>query len=379
MLGTASLWLGQSLFVFDFVFLVVGLPSIVSACFGFQDLVFGVLTSMLSFITRGRLHSFLISLRLPFPLYSCISLQLSSHIWWLSLSPCLPLEIWILFSFVYATWAWKSLGALVPSIQSFVVFQLHAVLFQLMLGTASPWLGQSLFVFDFVFLVAGLPSIVSARFAFIESLVALPFTMFATRDLDNVFVRVCYVGLEGYFWYRCAELVSWSFGPFYPEIGFMSFQLFSCFPRHCRLFQSLLFFLRFQLMLGTASPWLGHSLFVFDFVFLVVGLPSIVSARFGFQDLVFGVLTSMLSFITRGRLHSFMISLRLPFPLYSCISLQLSSHLWWLSLSPCLPFEIWIMLSFVYAMWAWKSLGALVLSIQSFVVFQLHAVLYALV
>ncbi|KAF2586807.1 hypothetical protein F2Q70_00037549 [Brassica cretica] len=43
-------------------------------------------------------------------------------------------------------------------------------------------------------------------------------------------------------------------------------------------------------MLGTASPWLGQSLFVFDFVFLVVGLPSIVSARFGFQDLVFGVL-----------------------------------------------------------------------------------------
>ncbi|KAH0901511.1 hypothetical protein HID58_041014 [Brassica napus] len=91
----------------------------------------------------------------------------------------------------------------------------------------------------------------------------------------------------------------------------------------------------FQLMLGTASPWLGQSLFVFDFVFSVVGLPSIVSARFGFQDLVFGVLTSMLSFIARGRLHTFIAS-------------------WWLSLSPCLPLEIWIMFSFVYAMWAWK-------------------------
>ncbi|CAN6844240.1 unnamed protein product [Brassica oleracea] len=97
-------------------------------------------------------------------------------------------------------------------------------------------------------------------------------------------------------------------------------------------------------MLGTASPWLGQSLFVFDFVFLVVGLPSIVSARFGFQILVFGVLTSMLSFIARGRLHSFLISLRLPFPIYSCISLQLSSHLWWLSFSPCLPLKIWIIL-----------------------------------
>ncbi|KAF3587147.1 hypothetical protein F2Q69_00030036 [Brassica cretica] len=41
------------------------------------------------------------------------------------------------------------------------------------------------------------------------------------------------------------------------------------------------------LMLGTASPWLGQSLVVFDVVFLVVGLPSIVSTRLGFQDLVF--------------------------------------------------------------------------------------------
>ncbi|WZZ40612.1 hypothetical protein YC2023_036871 [Brassica napus] len=67
-------------------------------------------------------------------------------------------------------------------------------------------LPTNLFVFDFVFLVVGLPSIVSDRFgfqdlvfgvliSFIASLVALPFTMFATRDLDNVFVRVCGVSL----------------------------------------------------------------------------------------------------------------------------------------------------------------------------------------
>ena len=56
----------------------------------------------------------------------------------------------------------------------------------------------------------------------------------------------------------------------------------------------LLFFLRFQLMLGTAYLWLGQSLVVFDVVFLVVGLPSIVSASLGIQDLVSGVLTSML-------------------------------------------------------------------------------------
>ncbi|WZZ67221.1 hypothetical protein YC2023_078591 [Brassica napus] len=55
---------------------------------------------------------------------------------------------------------------------------------------------------------------------------------------------------------------------------------------------------------GTTSPWLGQSLVIFDVVFLVVGLPSIVSARLGFQDLVFGVLTSMLSFIAQERLHT---------------------------------------------------------------------------
>ncbi|KAH0854135.1 hypothetical protein HID58_090052, partial [Brassica napus] len=74
-------------------------------------------------------------------------------------------------------------------------------------------------VFDVVFLVVGLPSIVSGRLgfqdlfvdigsspfpslfshlfvAFVASLVALSFTVFATRGLDNVFVRVCYMGLE---------------------------------------------------------------------------------------------------------------------------------------------------------------------------------------
>ncbi|KAH0883708.1 LOW QUALITY PROTEIN: hypothetical protein HID58_059804, partial [Brassica napus] len=109
------------------------------------------------------------------------------------------------------------------------------------------------------------------------------------------------------------------------------------------------------LMLGTVSPWLGQILVVFDVLFLVVGLPPIVFARLGFQDLVFGVLTSMLSFIARGRLHSLLISFRLSFPLYSRISLQLSSHLWWLSLSPCLPLEI--IFSFVYALWASKVCG----------------------
>ena len=59
----------------------------------------------------------------------------------------------------------------------------------------------------------------------------------------------------------------------------------------------LLFFLRFWLMLGTASPLVGSQLVVFDVVFLIVGWPSIF--RFGFQNLVFGDLNYMLSFIAR--------------------------------------------------------------------------------
>ncbi|KAL0667585.1 hypothetical protein Bca4012_030289 [Brassica carinata] len=62
-----------------------------------------------------------------------------------------------------------------------------------MLGTASSWLGQSLVVFDVVFLNVGLPSIVTARLGF--------------QDLVFDFL-----------WYRCAELVSWSFGSFYLEL-----------------------------------------------------------------------------------------------------------------------------------------------------------------
>ena len=74
-------------------------------------------------------------------------------------------------------------------------------------------------------------------------------------------------------------------------------------------------------MLGTASLWVGSELVVFDVVFLIFGLPSVVPARVGFQDLVFGDMTSMLSFITRTRLYVLLISFYLPFPLCSLISL----------------------------------------------------------
>ncbi|KAH0859179.1 hypothetical protein HID58_044110, partial [Brassica napus] len=68
---------------------------------------------------------------------------------------------------------------------------------------------------------------------------------------------------------------------------------------------------------------LGQSLVVFEVVFLVVGLPLLLPSRLGFQDMVFGDLTS----IARGRLHDLMISFCLPFQLCSFISLQLSTLL----------------------------------------------------
>ncbi|KAH0888993.1 hypothetical protein HID58_051422, partial [Brassica napus] len=68
---------------------------------------------------------------------------------------------------------------------------------------------------------------------------------------------------------------------------------------------------------------LSQSLVVFEVVFLVVGLPLLLLSRLGFQDMVFGDLTS----IARGRLHDLMISFCLPFQLCSFISLQLSTLL----------------------------------------------------
>ena len=97
----------------------------------------------------------------------------------------------------------------------------------------------------------------------------------------------------------------------------------------------LLFFLRFRLMLGTASPWVGSEFSrlwsCFPRRWLTIDSPS----RLGFQDMAFGDLTS----IARGRLHDLMIYFCQLFHLCSLVSLQLSSLLGslWLSLSPCLP------------------------------------------
>ncbi|KAF3534469.1 hypothetical protein DY000_02040357 [Brassica cretica] len=229
--------------------------------------------------------------------------------------------------------------------------------FQLMLGTASPWIVSELVFFDGVFLVVGLPSIVSARLGFQDLVsMALPFAMFATPGLDSVFFHVRSVGLEDYFlsqawalvcgvsllelwsilsrdlWffvgmsnfdYSSSNPLSWFFALvldrahlcsrdcFILDFIILPFSdLYLFWPRHSMVscavvphslvgwsgqYWLLLFFLRFQMMLEIASPWVGSELVVFDGVFLVVGLPSIVPSRLGFQDLLSSLLISLVA------------------------------------------------------------------------------------
>ncbi|KAH0893225.1 hypothetical protein HID58_055654, partial [Brassica napus] len=110
---------------------------------------------------------------------------------------------------------------------------------------------------------------------------------------------------------------------------------------------------------------LGQSLVVFNVVFLVVGLPSIVLARLGFQDLVSVDMTPMFSFIARGRFHSLLISFSLPFFVCSLISLYLSSLF---ASLVSLPFTMFVTLVFssMYAMWAWKVVVGLKLELWFF-------------
>ena len=66
-------------------------------------------------------------------------------------------------------------------------------------------------------------SLISLQFSSLPaSLVALPFAMFTTPGLDNVFLRVCYVSLEGCFWSQAWALVSWSLAYILPPSGCFS-------------------------------------------------------------------------------------------------------------------------------------------------------------
>ena len=114
---------------------------------------------MFSFIVRGRLYGLLILFCPPslYVLSSRCSFHCCLELWWLSLMPCLPLYVWIIFFFVYVMW----LGRL------FLVSSL---------------------VSDF--LVVGFHS--------------LPLRLFIFFSCIS--------------WCRCDELVFWSFGFFYPEL-----------------------------------------------------------------------------------------------------------------------------------------------------------------
>ena len=110
---------------------------------------------------------------------------------------------------------------------------------------------------------------------------------------------------------------------------------------------------------------MGQSLVVIDVVFLVAGLPSMVSARLGFQARVFGDLTSMLFFIVRGWLYGLLISFCLFLSLCSLISLHLSSLITSLV---ALPFAIFatpglVVFFFVYVLCAWKVVYGLKLKL----------------
>ncbi|KAH0930102.1 LOW QUALITY PROTEIN: hypothetical protein HID58_015829, partial [Brassica napus] len=99
---------------------------------------------------------------------------------------------------------------------------------------------------------------------------------------------------------------------------------------------------------------LGQSLVVIDVVFLIVGLPSIVSARFGFQDLVFGDLTSMLFFIVEDGSVDFILSLFI-FLFFHLIAPFIADHVSGGSPFRHICYSRFEVFFSVYALCAWKS------------------------
>ncbi|KAF3604224.1 hypothetical protein F2Q69_00035799 [Brassica cretica] len=265
MLEIASPWVGSELVVFDGVFLVVGLPSIVPSRLGFQDLLSSLLISLVAlpfamFATPGLdsvffrvcsvgLEDYFLSQ--AWALVCGVSLLelwsiLSRDLWFFvgmrnfdfglpviflpltrffgSLRWCLIVFICVrrialsqilsFCRFLTSTYSGQDTlcCAVVP--HGLVGWSgrywllLFFLRFQLMLGTASPWIVSELVVFDGVFIVVGLPSIVPTRLGFQDLVsMALPFAMFATPGLDSVFFHVRSVGLEDYFLSQAWALV----------------------------------------------------------------------------------------------------------------------------------------------------------------------------
>ncbi|KAH0858781.1 hypothetical protein HID58_087042 [Brassica napus] len=162
-------------------------------------------------------------------------------------------------------------------------------------------LGQSLVVFEVVFLVVGLPLLLPSRLGF-QDMVFGDLTSIARGRLHDLMISFCLP-------------FQLSFNPACVSVTLSLF-------RHIwKIVSGLKYGLMF--LGGWLHFSLNHSLVVFEVVFLVVGLPLLLPSRLGFQDMVFGDLTS----IARGRLHDLMISFCLPFQLSfnpACVSVTLS-------------------------------------------------------
>ncbi|KAH0873470.1 hypothetical protein HID58_070832, partial [Brassica napus] len=148
-----------------------------------------------------------------------------------------------------------------------------------------------------------------------------------------------------------------------------------------RLFLMMLYAVLIWLMLGTTSPWVGSEF---------IGLPLIVPARLGFQDL----------FFVRARFHSLLILCSLFFFLCSLISLHFSSlvaslvahhftmfaipgldsvflRVW--NIISCLKFELWFLcgwlpfsLPYNFVVLRWHGLLIWSCFVCEACVFQLH-------
>ena len=102
-------------------------------------------------------------------------------------------------------------------------------------------------------------------------------------------------------------------------------------------------------MLGTASPWVGSELVVFDVVFLprpwlvVDSFYSFWFSRSGFWW--YDVYAFFYSSRTTPRFADFVLSPLFLYVLSSHFGFHCCSCVWWLSHSPCLPLQIWIVFS----------------------------------
>ena len=135
----------------------------------------------------------------------------------------------------------------------------------------------------------------------------------------------------------------------------ISFMLCGCFLRRCRLFRSILvfFFLRFWLRLETTSRWVGSEFSCHWCCLLrrLFGVDSLCSSWFSRYDFWwFDFYALFHSSRMAPRFVDFILSIFIClFSHFHCWS-----HLLWLSLSPYLLLQVWLVFFSVYALCAWK-------------------------